>query len=512
MCFAFALPPSLGSLFRPAGVLTHLFLYSLQLASLIGHNAVLSSNEFVPVTFQKLGIHGRTWISLFLTRVLVRGRTVSHLLATAAFFGSTIVTAVIYVSVYPRLKLGAAGAPLTAWSLVYGLLLAVCYCCSHLIRCCDVITYPTLQRHRWFRLKERVFAVLITSVATTAAALCLAVLLRRSLLLQPLLLYGWAVAGCLCCCGWATGAALLDIVASERLQVARPGDPDPNAPLLAELSSSNTIMQDLALLDLTLTCEGQGGEAAWRRAAVFADESGRAAWGPLAGYLLGEVREFTAALAAALPNAAAEAAAAGRLGSAAAGGSGMGLSGAAVRWNVLRMSPSTGLRAVSREQDLAAWNVRSKYYRIGWCLRSLAGLASAAARGEDRYGVVLLCDPGLADILAALLSAVAALQQYTKFVAATRSRHPSTLERLARAVGLVSTSLCGRVANASLQPVEEVAFALEAVGRNCLNRLVLSYGDKLRDVLREARVKPSYGSVAELGSLLGAVLSCQQQA
>lgn len=25
-------------------------------------------------------------------------------------------------------------------------------------RCCDVITYPTLQRHRWFRLKERVFA------------------------------------------------------------------------------------------------------------------------------------------------------------------------------------------------------------------------------------------------------------------------------------------------------------------------------------------------------------------
>ncbi len=39
------------------------------------------------------------------------------------------------------------------------------------------------------------------------------------------------------------GAALLDIVAGERLQVARPGDPDPNAPLLAELSSSNTIMQ-----------------------------------------------------------------------------------------------------------------------------------------------------------------------------------------------------------------------------------------------------------------------------
>ncbi len=147
VCFAFFLPPSLGSLFRPAGVLTHLFLYSLQLASLIGQNAVLSSNEFAPVTFQKLGIHGRTWISLFLTRVLVRGRTVSHLLATAAFFGSTIVTAVVYVTVYPRLKLGAAGAPLTAWSLLYGLLLAVCYCCSHLIRCaCTISIRQSLLR------------------------------------------------------------------------------------------------------------------------------------------------------------------------------------------------------------------------------------------------------------------------------------------------------------------------------------------------------------------------------
>ncbi|GFR40748.1 hypothetical protein Agub_g1358, partial [Astrephomene gubernaculifera] len=310
---------------------------------------------------------------------------------------------------------------------------------------------------------------------------------------------GWAVAGALCSLGWSLGAVLLQLVFSERLQLVRAGDPDPNTPLLTQLASSNTIMQDLALLDLALTAEGQGGEAAWRRAAIFADESGRAAWGPLATHMLGEVREFTLALAAALPSAAADAAAAGRAGAGAP---------ATVRWNVLRMSPSTGLRVVSREQDLAAWNVRSKYYRIGWCLRGLCGLTVAAQRGEDRYGVVLLCEPALPDIVLGLLSAVLALQQYTKFMTATRSRHVSKLERLARHLGLVSTAITGRITNVTLQPVEEVAFALEAVARNCVNRLALSYGDKLREcVLREARVKPAYGSMADLAALLTSMLA-----
>ena len=37
-----------------------------------------------------------------------------------------------------------------------------------------------------------------------------------------------------------------------------------------------------------------------------------------------------------------------------------------------------------------------------------------ASHTEDRYGVVLLCEPLLADALACLLSTVLALQQYTK--------------------------------------------------------------------------------------------------
>ncbi|GLC39723.1 hypothetical protein PLESTB_000439100 [Pleodorina starrii] len=501
---AVVLPPSLGSLVRPSGVLAHIFLYLLQLASLLGHRLVLSSHEFEPVTFAKLGIHGRTWISLFLTRVVARGRSWNSSIATAGFFGANILTAVAYTALYGRLKVGPQAVPGT-WSLWFGVLLAMWYSCSHLLRGMDVLAYPALQRHRWFRLKERVPAALLAAAASAAVALAASVAARQSLLLHPRLLFGWAVSGTLCGLGWVLGGALLQIVFSERMQLAQFGDADPNAPLLAELASSNTFMQDLALMDLAFTAEGQGGEAAWRRCAIFADESGRAAWGPLAAYMLAEVRDFTTALAAALPSAAAEAAAATkpRAGGAAAAAA----AAATVRWNVLRMSPSTGLRVVSREQDLAAWNVRSKFHRIGWCLRGLCGLTVAAQRGEDRYGVVLLCEPALPDIAAGLLSAVLALQQYTKFVTATRSRQTSSLERLARHVGLVSTAIAGRVTNVTLQPVEEVAFALEAAARNTMHRLAIAYGDKLREcVQREARAKPAYGTAADLATLLTSML------
>lgn len=234
--------------------------------------------------------------------------------------------------------------------------------------------------------------------------------------------------------------------------------------------------------------------------------------------------------------------------------------------------------------------------RVCWCLRGLAGLAVAAQRGEDRYGVVLLCEPTLPAVTAGLLSVVLALQQYVKvgrrggvFVracvhgcvracaggreggrgrgpgaagwggeqagrpgrvhcegratpptpatpaapppvqapvhamgggaggaqVAAFARQPSALERLARHAGLVGSGLAGRTTNITLQPVEEVAFALEAAARNCLNRLALAYGEQLRGVLAaaagggQAAFKAPHGSPTELAALLGAVLACQ---
>ncbi|EFJ42868.1 hypothetical protein VOLCADRAFT_121485, partial [Volvox carteri f. nagariensis] len=238
---AVVLPLSLSSLFQPTGVLVHAFLYALQLASLLGHRLVLSSNEFEPLTSAKLGIHGRTWISLFLTRVIARGRSWNSVMATAGFFGANILSAVGYAALYGRLKVGPHAANM--WTLWFGLLLAICYSCNHLLRGHDVLAYPVLQRHRWFRLKERVPGALLAAATSTAVALAFSIAIRHSLLLRPSLLYGWAISGMLCSLGWVLGGSLLQIVFSERLHLAKFGDPDPNAPLLLELAGSNTFMQ-----------------------------------------------------------------------------------------------------------------------------------------------------------------------------------------------------------------------------------------------------------------------------
>lgn len=513
VAWALLLPMSaVSGLLLPSGIMVHLLLYAMQLGAMLGHRAVLSAYDYEPVTIAKLGVHGRSWISLVLTRVLIRGGTSKHAIATAAFVAANAVTACLYLFLYPGTKLGAGSEPSLAWALRFGLLLSACYSFGYLLTRSDVLAYPILQRHRWFRLKERAPQALATAARTVLAALALMLALGCGLP-PPRQLYGTVLSGTLCVLGWALGHHCLHIVFSERLVLVGAGDADPNAPLLAVLGSDSPILQDLGLMDVAAMAEGQSGLAAWRRSAVFADETGRSAWSPLAAYMAGEVRDFTAALSAALPSAAADAA-----GAAGPGGRAPGPAAAAVRWNMLRASPSTAQRRVSREQDMAAWGVRSKYQRVCWCLRGLSGMAVAAQRGEDRYGVVLLCEPTLGDITAALLAAVLALQQYVKLTVAARARQSSSLELLARKVGLVPTGSSASAAAARAaagagsevcrQPVEDVAFALEGAARACLNRLAMAYGDKLRDVLRDARAKPAHGSPAELAGLLSAVLAC----
>lgn len=71
----------------------------------------------------------------------------------------------------------------------------------------------------------------------------------------------------------------------------------------------------------------------------------------------------------------------------------------------------------------------------------------------------------------------------------------------------MSNPIEGRVTNVTLQPVEEVAFALEGVARNAMHRMAISYGHKLRDcVLQEARSRPVYGTIADLAGLLATML------
>ncbi|GFH16559.1 hypothetical protein HaLaN_12998, partial [Haematococcus lacustris] len=57
----------------------------------------------------------------------------------------------------------------------------------------------------------------------------------------------------------------------------------------------------LALQQLAWLCEGRGTRFSALRSAVWADDSGRSGWTPLATFLMVEVRDMVAAVAAALP-------------------------------------------------------------------------------------------------------------------------------------------------------------------------------------------------------------------
>ncbi len=59
--------------------------------------------------------------------------------------------------------------------------------------------------------------------------------------------------------------------------------------------------QDLALQQLGVLAEGRSDALSAMRAELWADETGRRVWGPLVAFLLSELKETTAALAAALP-------------------------------------------------------------------------------------------------------------------------------------------------------------------------------------------------------------------
>ncbi|KAF5843578.1 hypothetical protein DUNSADRAFT_12840 [Dunaliella salina] len=191
-------------------------------------------------------------------------------------------------------------------------------------------------------------------------------------------------------------------------------------------------LRDHVLAEFAEIAEGTTAAHASRRADIFADETGRLGWTPLAGFLVEELREFAGVLGAALSA---------MTGANMAAAKSSASQTPRVKWNVLTATSGFGGAKVGKEQDRAAWSVRAKYYRVCFCLRALSGM-TAASRAEDRFGVVLLCEPLLADVLASLLSTVLALQQYTKqessFSSRSHPRLPRPFQRVLRLLRLPS--------------------------------------------------------------------------
>ena len=96
-----------------------------------------------------------------------------------------------------------------------------------------------------------------------------------------------------------------------------------------------------------------------------------------------------------------------------------------------------------RQQDVAAWLIRSRYHKASWSICTLADFATASLE-EDRYGILQLTEPGLGTIVQAILSLQLVLQRHLRSTASTGSRRNARhTETGAAFITHCHTWLCG---------------------------------------------------------------------
>lgn len=69
------------------------------------------------------------------------------------------------------------------------------------------------------------------------------------------------------------------------------------------------------------------------------------------------------------------------------------------------------LSVSDRSSDISAWQIRARYQNISFSLKALTGFC-IASKSEDQYGILQLTEPGLASILASILSLELAISSY----------------------------------------------------------------------------------------------------
>jgi len=168
-----------------------------------------------------------------------------------------------------------------------------------------VLQFPTIQRHRYFRIKQlalqaRVVVHVVAVAATGCIAGTTASILAGHYMPSAIGIALFFVAGCFCVFMWLLGSIILEVVFTERLQAHDYGTRDPLAGMTDCLDGKQgVIMCDLALNDLAVLSE-EPQKAAWRRTDVFRDESGDR-WSPLGQHCVASLAQLSTAMAEALP-------------------------------------------------------------------------------------------------------------------------------------------------------------------------------------------------------------------
>jgi nucleoporin NDC1 len=357
----------------------------------------------------------------------------------------------------------------------------------------DILAFPSIQRHRYFRIKQQ-----LPSTLPHAAVLAISSYILGSVLSivagggAPNLATAFHLitTSTLCLLCWLIGTITFEVVFTERL---RPDDYGTRDCLKAmELcldARKGVIMQDLALFDLSLVATDVG-RASWRREEIFADDSG-ARWRPLASNCMSILSQLAESMAVALP----------KKGSAAAGRRTSSSAAAAeTKWNAIPLGLVKGMPITQRQNLDALSAVACSYQRGKLAIRTLCDVVVASLT-QDRFGVVQLVQPTLGDIVLQLLCTLLATQQLLKQVSPGSGGTTNRQQQPWRGSGDAPYTQSN--AHAALH-------ALHDELNTGLYHVTGAFGPALKEALVKATVVPPFGSPTEAGKLLDKFFSGTQ--
>ena len=117
---------------------------------------------------------------------------------------------------------------------------------------------------------------------------------------------------------------------------------------------------------------------------------------------------------------------------------------------------------------------------------------------EDRFGVVLLCEPSLAEVVATLASSALALGEYARSQPSVKSR--SSRGKIQRSIEEVFDLISLPLNPILGSDVEELASRLEGVAVEGLKKVARAFGEGIVSI--EIKGKPAFGSSSDVASLL----------
>ncbi|CAD7699088.1 unnamed protein product [Ostreobium quekettii] len=251
------------------------------------------------------------------------------------------------------------------------------YCAWWLCSGQDEINYPPVHRRWWFQLKHSLPNTAQVSILLALASLFCHVLQQHDFNSVGILM--WSSFCVWCWCGMNT---LLHSVLSERhrfdLTERVAGHDAANCELIQLLKRPpNKIVQGLVYEDLCRISE-EHGVYPLRRELIFGSEQGADIWTAITKLCLLHLQQIMVQLMECLPPKPGDKTAVTR-------------------------GPAAARRIV-RNTTLhwAVGTIRGSYHQTTSCIRALGGLV-VASFSEDHYGHVQLGDPGLQDIVVALL-------------------------------------------------------------------------------------------------------------